>query len=130
MTSKEKIKTSLEKYNFSNIEKNSEIIIKLDFSHQINVNFYEKNKIIITDKLVSWNFLTGMIEMSLKNAMIYNFVCILFMSFLCLYSDLGGSTFKPINLFLGFSTWVLLFSTFYVIKSENLKQNIINWSKE
>ena len=50
------------------------ILVKLGLSQQIKIEITETNKIIIKDKLLGWNFLTGMIEMSLKNAIIYNLI--------------------------------------------------------
>ena len=71
---KENILLFLNKYNYNFSEKKEFVFIQLDFAQQIKIDFSQPDKIIITDKLVSWNFLTGMIEMSLKNALIYNFV--------------------------------------------------------
>ena len=126
MTNSERVKKSLEKYNFSFQEGNQEIRVKLDFNQQMIISFSE-SKIIISEKLVGWNFLTGALEMSLKNAMIYNFIATVMFSFLCLFQSSG---FNFISLFLGFITWVLMWTVFYLVKSESFKQQVIGWTKE
>ena len=47
------------------------LIVKLEFLQLVKVGFNEPNR-IIKDQVVGWNFLTGMIIMSLKNALFYN----------------------------------------------------------
>ena len=77
---KEKVLNFLDKYDYSYSEKNNTIVVKLELSQQVKIEL-SSNKIIIKDKLTGWNFLTGIIEMSLKNALIYNFIgMILFLS--------------------------------------------------
>lgn len=51
----------LNKFNYNFSEKNSMISVKLGLGQIVNINFEESNKIIISDKLVGFNFLTGMI---------------------------------------------------------------------
>lgn len=71
---KEKVIKFLNKYDYNYSEKDNSIFVKLEFALQVKIEFNEPNKIIIKDKLIGWNFLTGMIEMTLKNALIYNFI--------------------------------------------------------
>ena len=71
---KEKIMLFLNKFNYNYHMKDDTILVKLGLSQQIKIEITETNKIIIKDKLLGWNFLTGMIEMSLKNSIIYNLI--------------------------------------------------------
>ena len=126
---KEKVLNFLDKYNYSYSEKNNSIIVKLELAQQVKIEFDEPNKIIIKDKLIGWNFLTGMIEMSLKNALIYNFVATILFGILCMYSENKENGLNVIALFLVFLTWIILFSGFYLVKLESFKNQIINWAK-
>lgn len=123
MIIKNKVLINLNRYNYKFIENNNQFTIYLDFSHQISIDFTNSDKIIIKDKLVHWNFLTGSIPMSLKNAMIYNFVGIIIF--------IGLSIFQVNNIlpfFIGYIGWVLLFTIFYSIKYESFKQQVISWT--
>jgi ABC-type multidrug transport system fused ATPase/permease subunit len=125
-----KVKDFLNKYNYTYTEKNNSIFVKLEFAQQIRIEFDEPNKIIIKDKLIGWNFLTGMIEMSLKNAFIYNFVGTILFGILCLYSENKENGMNLIGMFIVFTTWVILFSGFYIVKLESFKNQLMNWTKE
>ena len=127
---KDKLLSFLNKYNYSYSEKNNSIFVKLELAQQVIIEFDEPNKIILKDKLIGWNFLTGMIEMSLKNALIYNFVGTILFGILSMYADNKENGLNLIAMFLVFITWVILFSTFYIVKLESFKNQIINWTKE
>ena len=127
---KEKVLNFLNKYNFTYTEKNNSIFVKLELAQQVKIEFDEPNIIIIIkDKLIGWNFLTGMIEMTLKNALIYNFIGTILFGILCMYSENKENGLNVIALFLVFITWIVLFSVFYIVKLESFKNQIINWSK-
>ena len=83
-------------------------------------------KVIVKDKLVGWNFLTGSIQMNIKNAMLYNFVGLILFSFLLIVKDNHAQVFVPF--FLTFIAWVLMWTIFYHVKSESLKQQIVSWT--
>ncbi len=99
-------------------------------AQQVKIEFNEPNKMIIKDKLVGWNFLTGMIEMSLKNAIFYNITGIIVFGILCLYFESKGNGLNSIAIFLVFITWVILFTVFYLARLENFKSQLINCTKE
>lgn len=114
-----KIIETLDKYDYKYNLKNNTITVNLEFSQNVVIDLSNPSKIIISDYLVSWNFLTGGIKMNLKNAILYNFFLLLFFGFLCQYLQFTGNSLT--NLFLTFIGWVLLFSTFYLIKLEGFK---------
>jgi hypothetical protein len=126
---KEKVLNFLDKYDYSYSEKDNSIFVKLELAQQVTIEFDVPNKIIIKDKLIGWNFLTGIITMSLKNAFIYNFVGLILFGFICLYSENTEKGINLIVLFLVFITWIILFSGFYLIKLEGFKNQIMNWTK-
>lgn len=117
-----KIIEILEKYDYKYKLKRDTIIVTLEFSQNVVIDLSNPSKIIVSDYLESWNFLTGGIKMSLKNAILYNFFLLLFFGFLCQYLEFTGNSLT--NLFLTFIGWVLLFSTFYLIKLEGFKLQI------
>ena len=126
---KEKVLNFLNKYNYNYSEKNNSIFVKLELAQQVKIEFDEPNKIIIKDKLIGWNFLTGMIEMTLKNAFIYNFVGTILFGILCMYSENKENGLNMIALLLVFVTWIILFSGYYIVKLESFKNQIINCTK-
>ena len=123
---KEKIITALNKYDYNFTEQKEKIIVKLDYSHQIIIDLSNPLKVIITDKLVGWNFLTGSIQMNMKNAMLYNFIGTNLFGFLILFTNAKTPIF---SLFLIFITWILMWTLFYLTKAESLKRQIISWTK-
>src|SRR5690554_1344871 len=125
----EKTEKLLNKFDYKFEKKDSTITIKLDFAQRIIVDFSNPEKIKITDRLVGWNFLTGLIEMSIKNATLYNFIGAIVMTFLFVYLDLEYGGLNLALFFLGFIIWVLLWTIFYLMKSENVKQNLIRWNE-
>ncbi len=130
MITKEKILKNLNKYDYQFVENTNRLIIKLDFSHQISIDFMSNGKIIIKDKLVHWNFLTGGISMSLKNAMIYNFIGIVIFTGLSTFKFSENFNLNLIPFFIGYVAWVLLFTIFYSTKKESFIQLITLWSNE
>ncbi|NRT13636.1 hypothetical protein [Flavobacterium sp. 14A] len=62
---KEKVLNFLNKYDYNYSEQNNTIFVKLELAQQVIIEFNDPNKIIIKDKLIGWNFLTGMIEIIL-----------------------------------------------------------------
>lgn len=125
----EKALTFLDKYNYIYSVKGNTIFIKLEFAQRIRIEFNEPHKIIIKDKLVSWNFLTGMFEMSLKNALIYNVFGSIILGGLSVYTGSNNHNIYFIAMYLIFMTWTVVFFTFYLVKLESFKIQIINWIK-
>ena len=125
----DKTEQLLKKFDYKFERKNNEIVIRLAYSQRVIVDFSDPEKIRIKDKLVGWNFLTGLIEMSIKSAFLYNFIGSVLFTFLAVYIDLelGGMTL--IYFYLGFMFWVLLWTMYYLVKAENLKQTLINWNQ-
>jgi hypothetical protein len=74
--------TQLDRFDFNYTVEGAHVTIKLGYSQQIIVDFAESGKIKMRDRLKAWNPLTGMIETSLKNAMVLiSFVMLLFLIF-------------------------------------------------
>lgn len=123
----DKTEELLKKFDYKFQKKNNQI--KMDFSQRTIIDFSDSQKIKIKDKLVGWNFLTGMIEMSIRNATLFNFIGAMVMTFLFVYLDLEFGTTNLIFFFLAFIIWILLWTIFYLVKAENLKRILISWNK-
>ncbi|WP_240723695.1 hypothetical protein [Flavobacterium sp. J27] len=103
----EKTEQLLNKFDYKFEKKNNKIIVKSDYAQRIIIDFSDPEKVKITDRLVGWNFLTGLIEMSIKNATLYNFIGAIIMTFLFVYMDLEYSGLNLVFFFLAFIIWVL-----------------------
>lgn len=114
-----KITKILEENNYKYKVKNQIIVVSLEFSQNVVIDLSNSSKIVISDELANWNFLTGCIKMSLKNAFLYNFIGLLFFGFFCQYAAFINYNFA--SLFLTFIAWILLFSVFYLVKLESFK---------
>ncbi len=119
----------LNKFGYKYVKTNSKITIILDYSLRVIIDFSNPEKIIITDQLVGWNFLTGILEMSLKRAFLYNFIGIIIATFLFLFLDLSSKGMNLYYFYLVAIFMVVFWSIFYIQKSENMKQNIIRWNE-
>jgi len=124
----EKTEQLLNKSDYKFEKKNDQIIVKLDLAQRIIIDFSNPEKIKITDRLVGWNFLTGLIEMSIKNATIYNFIGALVLTIMFVYLDLESDGINLIFFFLTFILWTILWTTFYLIKAENIKRTLMSWN--
>lgn len=123
---KDQILKYLSKYNFNFSEDSENITVHLDFAQKVNIDFSKSDKIKITDKLTGWNFLTGLISMSLKNAMIYNLIGGIIVGILFMRIEPKNSEINFISIYLAFILWVLLFSVYYLVKLESFKIQIMN----
>lgn len=125
----DKTEELLKKFDYKFERKNNELIVIMDFSQIMIIDFSDSEKIKIKDKLVSWNFLTGLIEMNIKNATLYNFIGALVMTFLFVYLDLEYSGINLIFFFLIFIIWVILWTMFYLVKAESFKRTLTSWNE-
>jgi len=132
---KEKIITKLIRYRIKFDDYEKSLNIKMGYSHEILIKFSDDNKISMSDKLTSWNPLSGILNISLRNAMILQSVSI-FLSWLLLL--IVFSSFKFGIEYFEFVTMVLvgmwgfsiLWSTYYLIKLESFKRTLMNWLDE
>ncbi|MEM9391539.1 MAG: hypothetical protein AAGA02_13765 [Bacteroidota bacterium] len=126
----EKTEYLLNKFGYSFTKKNNVIQIKMDFAQRLFIRFSESGQIIIKDKLVGWNFLTGLIEMNLKNAFLYNFVSALLITVLMAYFFVEEGITYVVFFYLIFITWLLLWTTYYLLKAESIKRVLISWNDD
>lgn len=125
----DKTEALLEKYDYKFQRDSKELIVKMDFALRVIIDFSDPEKIIIKDKLVSFNLLTGVIEMRIKGAILYNIIGAIIIPFLIVYFDFEYEKINLIFLFLAFIFWVLLWTIYYLMKFESLKQILISWNE-
>lgn len=113
-------------YDFTRTE--DELVIKMDFSQRMIVDFSDPDKMQIKDKLVGWNFLTGLMKIRLKYAILYNYTVLVVMGGAFLFFQLGYNLLDCFFLFLVGILGSFLWMMFYLIKSENLRQLLIRWN--
>ncbi|EGV42840.1 hypothetical protein BZARG_3038 [Bizionia argentinensis JUB59] len=126
----DKTEAFLKKFDYNFQRKNNALVIKMDFSQRVTIDFSDAEKIRITYKLVGWNSLTGFIEMSIKNATLYSFIGVLITTVLFVYLDLESNGINLIFIFISLIMWVLIWNIYYLIKAENLKRILILWNKK
>jgi len=123
----EKIVRKLEKLNYDFETRNNRIIVKLGYSHHAQIEINE-NKIEIKDRLKNWNFLTGVVEMSLKSSIVFNTFLILFsgIMFFLIHLKVESSylNYLTILIFLIGIFWILLWTMYFLIKFEFFKNLI------
>jgi len=113
----------LKKFDYNYKRHDNVLIVEMDFSQKVLVDFSNPENIIMTNKLIGWNFLTGIIPSSIKNAILLNLIGGVFLSvIISLYDSKAGIFF-----FLGLLFWVLVWFTFYHSKFDKLKQFLIKW---
>jgi hypothetical protein len=122
-----KVIAILDENNFKYSVKNEIVIVFLEFSQDVIIDLSDSGKVKISDQLVGWNFLTGCIKMSLKQAFLYNFFLLVFLGFLCQYAQLINQDFTSLLLLL--IGWILMFTTFYLVKLESFKLQFIALTK-
>ena len=124
---KEKLKDKLIKYDYKVLDKGDQLQVKLGHSLEVIIDLSQSGKCIIKENLKSWNFLTGVVEMSLKGAMIYNTIGLIIGTLLFVYIDTVLNLFNLTYFLILVCTWISIWTVFYLIKSENFKRQIIDW---
>ncbi|MBE9469199.1 MAG: hypothetical protein IMY72_12875 [Bacteroidetes bacterium] len=126
---KEIIIKNLKRYRYNYSENKNQIIIKLGLSQIVKIKFNEDETISITDRLRGWNFLTGMIEMKIKNSMIYQTIGLFIGALLLIFvAQTGRIPFYPLlTILIAATGCIIIWSVFYLIRFENMKTKIIFW---
>jgi len=124
---KEVIKKKLEKYNYDYFESDTSLRINLGHSQFMIVDFSQKDKYIIKDRFIGWNFLTGLIETNLKNSMIYNTIGLIIATVLLAILDKIANPFNLTLFLISATCWIIIWTVYYLIKAECFKRQLISW---
>jgi len=130
---KEELKLKLKKYDYHYKERFDKIIVNLDSTLEIEIDYSVPDKVIITDKLRGYNMLTGVWSTSVKGAIILNMVFSFF--YFLIYAFLSYSINKPfvnyltLIIFVLGMAWIILWTNYYLVKSENFKTLVQSWDR-
>lgn len=123
----EKTEALLSKFDYTYEKRNDQLEIKLGLGLRVIADFSKSEKVLIEDKLTTWNFLSGTLDMSIRRAMIFNFVLtFILLGVLLIFLDDE----KALYVLLLISILIqLLWSGYYVIKSEQMIHTLIRWNE-
>lgn len=125
------MKTLLEKkldihgYNYRSAD--DEIIVKLSYDQQVNIRCKGNEKCLVNNTLTGWNFLTGLLHMSLRGAVIYYSVGLAIIAIL--FAFLGQIfPYKELSLFLIAAVgWFAGWTTYYAVTFESFNRQVRSW---
>lgn len=126
----EKTENLLRKFDYNYKKEGERIEIKLDLGLRVTADFSEDGKIKLEKWLVTWNFLTGTLDMSLNRGIIFNFIgTFVFTGFFFIGFKQDDYITLSIMLLI-FVFTVLLWSNFYITKAEHMKHTLIRWNED
>lgn len=113
----------LKKFDYNYERRDNALIVDMNFSQKVLVDFSNPENVVMINKLKGWNFLTGIFPSSIKNAIVLNLIIGgIFSLLISLYDTKAGLFF-----FLGLLFWVLVWFTFYHSKFNKLQQFLTKW---
>jgi len=122
----DKTESLLKQFDFRYERINNGIEIKLAFSQMVIIDYSDPEKVKIKDRLVGWNFLTGLIEISVRYAILVNAIASLLIAlFLMVYLDSVDALLIYMFYIL---TWNLPWTLYFTIKAESLKRSLMDWN--
>lgn len=126
---KELLIEKLTAYDYNFVEKDNILIVKIGYSLVVNIDLSKEGKCSMTDRLNGPNALTGFMKMSLNHVMIYNTILFLIATPLFMYlseTDFFNS-YNMIPVFIMVAVWVIIWTNYYLTKSETFKNKVITW---
>ena len=124
------IKGNLDRFDYNYSDQGDKFVVKLGYSLQMTIDLTNPDKVLMKDRLKSWNFLTGSFEMSVNGSMIYSFISSFFAALMVILIRDRIDHFIITVIILIAVFWNLLWALYYFTKSENFKQQVINWAKK
>ena len=130
---KDELKLKLKKYNYKVKEQFDVVIVSLSPSLEVRIDYSEPDRIIISDKLIGYNILTGVWSMSIKGSIIFNgitsFIYALIFSLLHISFKDQSFNLYIILFFIIAMAWIILWTNYFHVKVENFKTLIKSWDK-
>ncbi|WP_053978376.1 hypothetical protein [Mangrovimonas xylaniphaga] len=114
----------LRKFDYDYLRQDNQLIVKMEPSQQVSIDFSNPQQPVITNELTRWNFLTGIFNMRIKNAVLLNFGLGLILSLLLATQNLETG----ISVFLIYTIWISFWAAHYLSKSNTLKENLNHWN--
>ncbi|MBD0832677.1 hypothetical protein [Aestuariibaculum sediminum] len=115
----------LKKFGYNFTRYNNELVVNMPDAQCISLDFSKPDDVNITNKLSSWNYLTGLLRMELKYAFILNLIVTVLISIGLLFYDSNiGLIF-----FIAVTLWSVIWGLTYKSKIERFKQFLFNWER-
>ncbi len=83
----------LRKFDYHYEQHDSELIVDMNFSLKVSINFANPKQVEIKNKLIGWNFLTGFFPSSIKNAVLLNLIGGIILSLIISLYDIKAGVF-------------------------------------
>lgn len=116
----------LKKFGYTFTRQSNELMVEMPFSQTVSLDFSEKEILNISNKLNSWNYLTGFIKLELKQAFILNLILGVVISLgLSIYDLKIGLT-----VFIILTLWSIIWTLTYKARSERFRQFLLKWSQQ
>ncbi|GAA4303135.1 hypothetical protein [Aestuariibaculum suncheonense] len=122
----ENTETFLIKFGYNFTRDNNELMVQMPLSQYISLDFAQDEAIHISNKLNSWNYLTGFIKMELKHAFIFNLILGVVISYGISFYD----TKLGLGIFIASSIWSIIWTLTYKERSDRFKQFLLKWSQQ
>ena len=125
----EKTESLLRKFDYTYEKTNDHIEVRLGHGLRVTANFSNSEKVVIKESLTTWNFLTGTLDMSLKSAIMYNFIGSFILIGVFFFGFDQEDYITPTLIFLAMIFIVLLWSNYYLTKAEHMKHTLRRWNE-
>ena len=112
-------------YHYSFKEKKDKTTISLKFGLYCEVSFPEDGGCNIKGKFKGWNFLTGLLPITMEYLMLYNSVWLLILLGIQLYFETRVIAY-PYLPFIAM-VWILGWNVYYTVKYFYFKSMVIRW---
>lgn len=124
------LEKKLDLYGYKYRSADGEIIVRLSLDQQVNIYCKGNNKCLVKHKLTGWNFLTGLLSMSLKGAMIYYTVGLAVIAIM--FAFLGpASPNTDLSLFLiAAAGWFAGWTAYYAVTFESFRHQVMSWADQ
>ena len=124
---RDKLIDKLKRYDYTYSLRGNHLTIQLDFGQEFVIDFSSPDVVEMDSRLNSFNMLTGTLEMSLKNAMLFNTIGYLVAMIFVLIADKIIPCLNWSIVMIVFVGWFVAWSAYYIVKAESLKQLIVYW---
>ena len=127
---KAQIEKKLDAYGYNYQITGDEINVHLSSDQQVSIHCKGTDTCLVKYQLTGWNFLTGLLSMSLKGAVVYYSVGT---AVIAVLFALLGSSFPntDLSLFLIAAVgWFASWTAYYSVTFESFKRQVMNWADQ
>jgi hypothetical protein len=124
------IEKKLDTFGYKYHSTDDVIIVKLAFDQQVRIHCKGNEKCLVKYNLTGWNFLSGLLSMSLKGAVVYYSILLAVVTivFALLARTYPNTDF---SLFLvAAAGWFTGWTAYYAVTFESFKRQVIGWADQ